>query len=122
MSLHAFDENCKNLILFEFLIFSQGVRFGFVASDIHVAKSLFSSFDFWTNLGWMAGASFLVGLIRTILSSYQNMFILTMSFQWFFKTLNNFLHDSNPSLSTQETKLLPPPSQKTINLKHLCRY
>jgi hypothetical protein len=46
MSLHAFDENCENSILFEFLIFSQGVSLGFVASNIHVVESSFLSFDF----------------------------------------------------------------------------
>jgi hypothetical protein len=46
MSLRASYENCENLILFEFFVFSQGVSLGFVASDVHVAKSSFSSFDF----------------------------------------------------------------------------
>jgi hypothetical protein len=46
MSLHATDENCENLILFEFLVFSQGVSLGSVASNVHVAESSFSSFDF----------------------------------------------------------------------------
>jgi hypothetical protein len=45
MSLHAYDENCENLILFEFLVFSQGVSMGFVAFDVHVVESPFSSFD-----------------------------------------------------------------------------
>jgi hypothetical protein len=29
MSLHASDENCENLILFELLVFSQGGKLGF---------------------------------------------------------------------------------------------
>ncbi len=51
MSLHASDENCENLILFEFLVFSQGVNLGSVALDVHIAKSLFSSFDFLDRFG-----------------------------------------------------------------------
>jgi len=51
MSLHASDENCENLILFEFLGFSQGVSLGSVASDVHVAESSFSSFDFLDGSG-----------------------------------------------------------------------
>jgi len=49
--LHAFDENCENLIFSKFLVFSQGVSLGFVASDIHVAKSLFLSFHFLDRFG-----------------------------------------------------------------------
>jgi hypothetical protein len=51
MSLHASDENCENLILFEFLVFSQGVSLGFVTSDVHVVESSFSSFDFLDRFG-----------------------------------------------------------------------
>ncbi len=46
MSLHAIDENCENLIFLGFLVFSQGVSLGSIASNVHVAESLFSSFDF----------------------------------------------------------------------------
>jgi hypothetical protein len=46
MSLHASDENCENLILFKFLVFSQGVSLSSVASNVHVTKSSFSLFDF----------------------------------------------------------------------------
>jgi len=46
MSLHVSNDNCDNLILFEFLVFSQCVSLGFVASNVHVTKSSFSSFDF----------------------------------------------------------------------------
>jgi hypothetical protein len=42
------------LILFEFLVFSQGVSLGFVASYVHVAESSFLSFDFLDKYGWMA--------------------------------------------------------------------
>jgi hypothetical protein len=51
MSLHASDENCENLLLFEFLVFSQCVSLGSVASDVHVAESSFSSFDFLDGSG-----------------------------------------------------------------------
>jgi hypothetical protein len=51
MSLHPFDETCENLILFEFLVFSQVVSLGFVALDVHVAKSSYSSFDFLDKFG-----------------------------------------------------------------------
>jgi len=64
----------------------------------------------------------LVGLIRTILLNYRSKFVLTMSFQWFFKTLNNFLHDSNLSPSKHEIKPLLPPCQKIANREHLRKY
>ncbi len=64
----------------------------------------------------------LVGLIITIFLSYQGKFFWVMFFQWFFRTLSSFFHDSTPSLSTQETKPLPPPPKITTNPKHLCRY
>jgi hypothetical protein len=51
MSLHASYESCENLILFEFLVFSQVVSLGSIALDIHVAKSSFSSFDFLDEFG-----------------------------------------------------------------------
>jgi len=51
MSLHASNENWENLIFFEFLVFSQGVNLGSVASDVHIAESLFSSFDFLDRFG-----------------------------------------------------------------------
>jgi hypothetical protein len=51
MSLHPYDDNCENLILFEFFVFSQGVSLGFVALDVHVAESSFSSFDFLDRFG-----------------------------------------------------------------------
>jgi hypothetical protein len=51
MSLHVFDENCENLILFEFLVFSQGVSLGSIASDVHVANFSFSSFDILDGFG-----------------------------------------------------------------------
>ncbi len=41
MSLHASNENCENLIVFEFLVFSQGVSLGFVALDVHVVVFIF---------------------------------------------------------------------------------
>jgi hypothetical protein len=44
MSLHAFDENYENLILFEFFVFSQDVSLGSIALNIHVANFSFSSF------------------------------------------------------------------------------
>jgi len=46
MSLHASNENCENLIFFEFLVFSQGVNLGSITSNIHVVESSFLSFDF----------------------------------------------------------------------------
>ncbi len=51
MSLHASDENCENLILFEFLVSSQRVNLGSIASYVHVAKSSFLSFDFLDKYG-----------------------------------------------------------------------
>ncbi len=51
MSLHAYDENCENLILFEFFVFSQGVSLGFFALDVHVVKSSFLLFDFLDRYG-----------------------------------------------------------------------
>jgi len=46
VSLHAFDENCENLILFEILVFSQGVSLGSFALNVHVVEFSFSLFDF----------------------------------------------------------------------------
>jgi hypothetical protein len=40
--MHPSNDNCENLILFEFFVFSQGVSLGFVALDVHVAESSFS--------------------------------------------------------------------------------
>jgi hypothetical protein len=54
MSLHVFDENCEHLILFEFLVFSQGVSLGYVASNVHIVKFSFRHFTFWMDMGWMA--------------------------------------------------------------------
>jgi hypothetical protein len=54
MSLHASDENCENLILFEFFVLSQGVSLGSGTSDVHVAESSFRHLTFWMDLGWMA--------------------------------------------------------------------
>jgi hypothetical protein len=51
MSLHVSDEKCENPILFEFLVFSQGVSLGFVAFDLHVIEFSFSSFDFLDKFG-----------------------------------------------------------------------
>jgi hypothetical protein len=51
MSLHAYDENCENLILFEFFVFSQGVSLGFFALDVHVVESSFLLFDFLDRYG-----------------------------------------------------------------------
>jgi hypothetical protein len=51
MSLHAFDENCEKLIIFEFLVFSQGVSLGSIALNVHVVDSSFSSFDFLDGFG-----------------------------------------------------------------------
>jgi hypothetical protein len=62
MSLHVFDEKCDNLILLEFLVFSQGVNLGFVASNIHVAESSFSSFDFLDRFGVDGLSEFFCGV------------------------------------------------------------
>ncbi len=51
MSLHASDENCENSIFFDFLVFSQGVGLGSVASNVHVAESSFFSFNFLDKFG-----------------------------------------------------------------------
>jgi hypothetical protein len=111
MSLHHSDDNCENLILFEFFVFSQGVSLGFVALDVHVAKSSFSSFDILDRFGVDGLRGFSCGVDQNHSFKLSRQVFLTMSFQWFFKTLSSFLHDSTPSLSTQEIKHLPPLSQ-----------
>jgi hypothetical protein len=65
ISLHAFDENYENLIFSKFLVFSQGVSLGFVALDVHVAKSSFLSFDFLDRFGVDGLSGFSCGIDHT---------------------------------------------------------
>jgi len=53
MSLHAFDENCENLILFEFFVFSQGVSFLLHQTSM-LQNPHFRHLTFWMDLRWMA--------------------------------------------------------------------
>jgi len=119
--LHIYVIACFWQELLEFnslwvLVFSQGVSLGFAALDVHTLQSpCFRHLTFWMDLRCMTWMGFLVGLI-------ESKFVLTMSFLWFFRTFSSFFHNSNPSLSTHETKLLPPPCHKIVNLEHLWRY
>ncbi len=80
MSLHAFDENCENLIIFEFLVFSQGVSLGSIASDIHVVKSSFLSFDFLNGSGVDGSNMFFHGVDHNHSLELSRQVFLAMSF------------------------------------------
>jgi len=95
---------------------------GYVASDILVAESSFLSFDFLDGSRVDGLSRFSCGVDHNHSFKLSRQVFLAMFFQWFVRNLSSFLHDSTLSLTTHETKPLPPPSQKIANPKHLCRY
>jgi hypothetical protein len=116
MSLHAFDENCENLIFFEFLVSSQGVNLGFVTSNVHVAKSSFLSFDFLDG----SKVDGLSGVFHGVDQNHSMKLLKQVFFPMAFQNFEWFPFMIPPSLFPHKKQNLFPHLFRTLPTQNIC--